>query len=383
MDLKEFVEKNKDGLQEKEITNITKNKIKYISDYVDNWTYSVSGLGNCQTINFIDCMCNAGIYKDCTLATSMQVLKIFVMHAKKNPTKKFNLFLNDIDCNRIRIINELINTLIDEMPKNLKIYTDTMDVNEYLESIKRYDAELKNNACTILFVDPYNFGTVKIKLLHDFLTSYYSELIFNYFSSDYLRNINNTSAIPKIENIVSSMEEVPGYSSDMDEKAVLNLIQKYLKTTRINHIFTYQFRTKTNTPLYSIVFSTPNTKGLEKIKESYWRIFEGNPYYRNSSEGDLEDTMQLSLFEDREMNEAMYISEAKALLLKEYKNCSVHYNTIADFLLETTMLKKGQILSGVIKPLIHEGKIIKKNNYGARNFKEDEYLIRDEAKSDG
>ena len=161
------------------------------------------------------------------------------------------------------------------------------------------------------------------------------------------------------------------------------MIQQYLKTTRIDHIFTYQFRTKTNTPLYSIVFATPNKRGLEKIKESYWRVFEGDPFYRNSSESDLEDTMQLSLFEDREMNEAMYISEAKELLMENFRNYTISYDTIAAFLLDTTMLKKGQILSGVIKPLIHDGKIVKMNNNGARDFLRDEYIIRDEEKSDG
>lgn len=383
MELGEFVEKNKDGLQEKNITDITKHKIKYISDYVDNWVYSLVGWDDCNNINFIDCMCNAGVYKDCTLATSMEVLNVFIKHAKVHPNKAFNLFLNDYDSRRIEIIKDLILIINSKIPDNVNIFFDVMDVNDYIESIDKYNDKLKNNSCTLLFVDPYNFGTVKIKLLHEFLKKYYSELIFNYFSSDYLRNINNTSAMPKIENIISSMEGVPGYSSNMDEKAVLNLIQQYLKTTRIDHIFTYQFRTKTNTPLYSIVFATPNKRGLEKIKESYWRVFEGDPFYRNSSESDLEDTMQLSLFEDRKMNEAMYISEAKELLMENFRNYTVSYDTIAAFLLDTTMLKKGQILSGVIKPLIHDGKIVKMNNNGARDFLRDEYIIRDEEKSDG
>ena len=375
MDLKQFIDKNERRLQKKDITNITKNKIKYISDYINNWIYSVIGFDDCKHINFIDCMCNAGIYRDCTLSTSMEVLKVFVNQSKKNPQKEFNLFLNDINTDRINVIQELIKLIVPNIPNNLNIFVDNMDVNGYFDSISKYDIKLKNNACTILFVDPYNFGTVKIKLLYKFLQTYYSELIFNFFSSDYLRNIKNEYAIPKVDNIISSMEGVPGYLKIMNEIEVLLLIQKYLKSTRIKYNFSYQFRTKTNTPLYSIVFSTPSKKGLEKIKESYWRVFDGDPFFKNNDKIDLSNTMQLKLFDDSEMNLSMYLNEAKEKLLEKYDNCTLSYEDITDFLLENTMLKKGQILSGVIRPLIADGKIIKMNNNGVKNFLNDEFKI--------
>lgn len=376
MNLKQFVEENKNKLQKKDITNITKNKIKYISDYVNNWIYSVIGFDNCKNVNFIDCMCNAGIYKDCTLSTSMEVLRIFVYHSVKNPQKEFNLFLNDINVDRIHVIKELIKIIAPDIPNNLNIIIDNIDVNSYLESMSKYDDILKNKSCTILFVDPYNFGTVKIKLLHKYLETYYSELIFNYFSSDYLRNIKNEFAVPKIDNMVSSMEGVPGYSKNMNENELLHLIQIYLKTTRIKRIFSYQFRTKTNVPLYSIVYSTPSEKGLEKIKESYWRIFDGEPFYKNNNGNDLTNTTQLKLFDDTEMNLSMYMNEAKEKLLEKFDNYTLSYDNITNYLLENTMLKKGHILSGVIKPLIAEGKIIKKNNNGIKNFLNDEFIIK-------
>ena len=103
MELKQFVEENKMKLQKKNITNITKNKIKYISDYVNSWVYSIVGFDKCKNINFIDCMCNAGIYKDCTLSTSMEVLQFFIKQALRNSNKEFNLFLNDYNIDRINI----------------------------------------------------------------------------------------------------------------------------------------------------------------------------------------------------------------------------------------------------------------------------------------
>ena len=85
--------------------------------------------------------------------------------------------------------------------------------------------------------------------------------------------------------------------------------------------------------------------------------------------------MQLKLFDDSEMNLSMYLNEAKEKLLEKYDNCTLSYEDITDFLLENTMLKKGQILSGVIRPLIADGKIIKMNNNGVKNFLNDEFKI--------
>ena len=55
MDLEKFVNDNKKYLQEDNITNITRHKIKYVSNYIENWTYIMCEHNKINTINFIDC----------------------------------------------------------------------------------------------------------------------------------------------------------------------------------------------------------------------------------------------------------------------------------------------------------------------------------------
>jgi len=177
IDFDKFVKDNISNLQEKDITNITKHKINYISDYVYNWSIIGANYVDCKQINFIDCMCNAGIYKDSTLTTSMRVLQTFIKHAKNYPNKVFNLFLNDYDQGRVDVIIQLSKMINYEQLKNINIMVDNMDVNKYLDSFnsKYGNKYLGYGAFTILFVDPYNFGTVKIKKLKDFSEKNYSE----------------------------------------------------------------------------------------------------------------------------------------------------------------------------------------------------------------
>lgn len=375
MDLEKFVNDNKKYLQDDNITNITKHKIKYVSNYIENWTYIMCEHNKINTINFIDCMCNAGIYNDCTLSTSMEVLNIFVNQAIKYPAMKFNIFLNDILPERIDVIKKLSSIINSKNLNNINIFYDTMDINDYLDSIVKYNTYFQFGSSTVLFVDPYNFGDVKIHKLYEFSNKYYSEIIFNYFSSDYKRNIKNESAMDKIDKINESMIGIPGYNSNLSDTEVRLLIQDFFKTSKIKYSFAYQFRTSTNVPLYSIIYASPHYRGLEEIKESFWKIFDGDPFYRNTKENDI-GSKQISLIDDKQLNEDYYCNEAKNIVISKYSGYEVTYDEILIYLLEHSMLKKGQILRGVIKPLIKENKIEKLNYSGKNNYLNDSYLVK-------
>ncbi len=377
MDLVKFVSENQGKLQNDNITNITRHKIKYVSNYIENWTYIMCENNKINTLNFIDCMCNAGIYNDCTLSTSMEVLTIFVKQAEKYPKMQFNLFLNDFLPERIEVIQELSLIINSKNLDNINIFYDVMDVNDYLDNITKYCTFFQFGSSTVLFVDPYNFGDVKIYKLYEFSNRYYSEIIFNYFSSDYKRNIKNESASEKIDKINESMSGIPGYDSSLSDTEVRLLIQKFLKTSKIKYSFAYQFRTITNIPLYSIIYASPHYRGLEEIKESFWKIFDGDPFYRNTKEN-CNGTIQISLIDDKQLNEEYYCNEAKNIIMTKYANCEVTYADISMYLLEHSMLKKGQVLRGVIKPLIKKGKIEKLNYFGKSNYLNDSYLIKEE-----
>lgn len=361
----------------------THKKVKYIKDYVYNWLFVAVGLNNSErtNINFIDCMCNAGIYQDGTFGTPMEVLELFIEFAEDYPNKNFNLFLNDYNENRIRILCKLINGTSYKQINNIKIFLRNNDVNEYLNEISNYQKVFDNNAMTILFIDPYNFGDVKIPNIINFTSKHYCELIFNYFNSDYRRNIQNNTAKQKQENMISSITDLPGFKEGMNDKEILEVIKANLKNKNINYVFCYTFRVGNGKgiDLYQLLYATPNIKGLKLIKNSLWKIFSGDQYYKSPkiSKG------QISLFNDVEIekiNVQNYAVEASELLLEKYENQIVSYKEIQEFILENTMLKNSHIINGLLKPLIIEGKIIKKVPSGKRenNYTDSYYQILSE-----
>lgn len=342
-------------------------KIKYVSEYVNQWAIISSERDEISDITFIDCMCNAGVYKDGDLCTAMEVLLIFNNLAATHPAKTYNLYLNDYDKGKIETLNKVIVDLGINKP-NIKINITNSDVNDYLVWLKDNRHIFGYSKSVILYVDPYDFGTVHIPKVHDVLQSHYCELIFNFFISDYVRNWGQNK---------ERLSKCLGGADVSTKEELIKYMETQFKTGRIKHSFSYQFKTQTNVELYQIMFFTPSKKGLEVLKDTLWKVFGGKFYHKNKKEFEVS---QLSLFtEDDEKTWLLNLhTEVAKELLLAHNNETMLYSEIEVLLIEKSMLTESQILSNVLKPLIEEGKVTKMNLTATkRNYKGDSYKIGD------
>ena len=373
--MKELLEKYNKCLDDKKPH--TTHKIKYIKNYVTNWLYVLGNASFTTSISFIDCMCNAGIYKDGDFCTSIEVLKLFMQSAAIHKTKTFNLYLNDIDEKRIVVLNEVINKIYTKKLPNLNIFISSMDVNEYIEKLSNDTASFSYPKSTLLYVDPYDFGTVRIPILKHFCEKYYCELLFNLFTSDWVRNRNNEFD-KRIDMVIDNPQVQINNKAELVEYIV-----SQLKVGRMKFSFNYAFHNETNAEIYQIIYFTPKEDGLIKLKDAIWDTFNGAAYYRNPHKRDIG---QLS-FLTPEMEEQLANSDeeyiikcnleiAKKIIQKLPNKTRLSYNDIAIPVLEGTMFKKGQLIKHVFQPLCDE-KIIKKRNEVANrsNYTNDFYDI--------
>lgn len=364
-----FLQTNIQFLDDKKLQ--TTYKIEYVSKYVEKWLFVMSNVDEVKNINFIDCMCNAGLYKDGDKGTAIKVLNLFNEFALQHTDKNFNLILNDISPDRLRIITTIINDYVGVKATNINIVTRNMDVNAFLsdeEFFKKYFNCYPKRSSNLVFVDPYNFCTVKISVLEKFLSKAYCELIFNVFTSDFVRNQDKD----KMKKFCA--EEKITCTSKAD---IVGHITNQLRVGNIKYSFAYEFKTVKNMELYQIMFFTPNIKGLEKLKEALWDTFNGKDFHRNQTES---ATQQMSIFTEADEKDWMiesHSSTAKESLVEYFSGKGeIEYVTIESFIIENTMLNGNQILEHVLKPLIQDGKV-KKMGYVCRssNYKKDKYIV--------
>lgn len=373
LDLEEITKNNDKYLDEAKLH--TQYKIKYIKNYVKRW---LNVAVNCSQRNivFIDSMCNAGVYKNGIKGTCIEVVELFIRYAKENNNKQFYIFLNDYDENRIKILNEILNSY--DKPNNLKISVKNKEVVEYLNLL--IDKNVFTGSCfTLLYTDPYNFGiTNLLSTIKNFIDKYYCELLFNFFSSDIRRNRNNISAqdkMSKIKNELSSVITNINVVEDENKEILDKLINTYKNTKNIKYSFAYRFNNTNNAELYYIIFFTPNRRGLELIKETIWEVFNGEESFKKQIDIDKN---QLKLFNTDDLLINTYsrpMRESIINLAKEKRELS--YDDIETYVLENSLLKETQIIKPIINPLI-DGKIIEKiTPPGMRksNYKQSKYKI--------
>ena len=342
----------------------TQYKIKYVSEYVREWLYVASNM-DIKNVLFIDAMANAGIYKDGTIGTSIEILMLFSAFADQHKDKRFYLLLNDKDKDRLEAQCKLINYFMsDSKPDNIITQMTNDDVNDYLGNYHKFDQIMcSNKTMCVLFVDPYNFRTVKISAIQRFVERYYCEVLFNVFTSDRVRNDDDRQIQECLGNII-----IP------TGKDTINVIANALKKGNINYAFSYAFRIKRNVELYQIMFLTPNKRGLEKLKDALWTVFDGAKYYRNT---DMIPA-QMSLFDSKELQTYAlqeYTSDAKNLLLQNFRGTGYTFEEIELFIIQNTMLRSNHVIKHVIKPLMETGQIIKEGLVNSRNYKGDRYTI--------
>lgn len=323
-------------------------------------------------------MCNAGLYANGYLCTSINILNLFIDYAIKNPNVSFQLYLNDYDVHKIKVLKEIIShyNLRLKNIKNLYIDIQCVDVTTYISTMGNYFSTIKDSMI-ILYVDPYKFGIEGLLLsIENFINKVYCELIFNYFSSDITRNLNNKSCPQKSEQIkgeIIGFIETSDDNSNLDALQLLYSIQTKLKGTKyIKYSYAYQFRTSTNIDLYNIVFCTPNKRGLELIKDSIWNVFQGNSYYKKEAKikyecnifGETEAELRLLGLAEKARKDIMY----KFIGNKDYK-------FLEEWILENTLLKGTQIINNILKPLVENKKIKKCNLISKANWKKDTYVF--------
>lgn len=344
----------------------TNKKIEYVSEYVRLWAFVMLERDDIHTLNFVDCMCNAGVYHDGDCCTAVEVLQIFSSLAEKYPHKNFRIWCNDNDPEKIEVLKRVLSLF--PKKQQIQVFGSRLDVNEYLDRLCQ-NSDLakqmfKHGATTILYVDPFDFGTVEIPKVSAVLQKHYCELLFNFFISDYVRNIHQDAG---------RIAKCLGGERVETKDDLIAYMRTQLRVGYIKHLFSYQFRTEKNVELYQIVFATPSSRGLEKLKEALWKVFKGAEFHRNHTDSD-----QICLFtakDDEDFSLHTYATEARTLLCQKYMGQSVSWNDLELFLIEHTMLKETQIIRHVLRPLIETGAIKKHNLYGKSNYKADSYTF--------
>lgn len=250
-------------------------KFELIEEYIKSWSQKLMLYENCNTLVFIDCMCNSGVYFDddgnLVDGTSVLVANVLLNVARKYPSKMVQLYLNDINKEKV----EELRKHIPANERNFQIITTDLDAGALLRTI---GPQLYNDGHLHYFLlyDPYD-ATIDWAALIPFFRNW-GEVMINHMVSDPVRAITSAkrqTTKEKYENTyLEAFAELVPYGSNKQayEKRVEEIIEA-LKGPRNYYVSAFPFYNSQNSQVYSLVHCTSNREGFKLYKKSAWKVF--------------------------------------------------------------------------------------------------------------
>lgn len=359
-----------------EIKKHTVKKIEYVTEYVKHWLYVVSSVSD--KIFFIDGMCNAGIYSNGHLCTCLSVLNIFIGFARDNPDKKFFIYCNDYNEERyktLKIIFDYFKKYTSNFGiNNLYLFNYNYDISDFLDLMKdrfnKYKFSDGKKRSILLYMDPYKMiSSELINKMLDFANEVYSEIIWNFFSSDITRNKNNKSTPNKkkeLEEIITRFCEETDASKVTADDVMEAIVEQFVNSRYLKYSYFMQMQTVKHITLYNLIYITPHIEGLRKMKEAAWKVFGFHDTYSSIDR----DRTQPNLFGETSETDAYDENRNKIKrFLVKYNSEHISFDDLEKYCLSRTIFYSGNIINNVIKPFIKEGLLIKPDNVNSNKFK--------------
>ena len=163
-------------------------KFELIEKYIKSWAQKLMLNDNCNSIVFIDCMCNCGVYKSDDgkeiEGTAVRVAKVLLDVARRYTDKNVQLYFNDLSKERIEILKQHL----PQEERNYQIVISCEDAGELLRTIGP-QLYTKGHMHYFLLYDPYD-ASIDWEALIPFFRNW-GEVLINHMVSDSVRAISN------------------------------------------------------------------------------------------------------------------------------------------------------------------------------------------------
>lgn len=256
-------------------------KFELIEEYIKSWAQKLMLNDRCNSIVFIDCMCNCGVYKDEdgneVEGTAIRVAKALLDVARTYTNKNIQLYFNDLSQKRIDILKEHL----PREERNYQIAISSQDAGELLRTIGPQLYTIEHMHYFLLY-DPYE-ASIDWEALIPFFRNW-GEVLINHMVLDSVRAISNAkkkTAKEKYENTyLEEFEKLLPYGSNKEayEKRVEEIIEMHIQVDDIlNDVHLYLPYFNENT-VKDVVEALQNAEGGTLPTDIYGEPLSGKKF---------------------------------------------------------------------------------------------------------
>lgn len=225
-------------------------------------------------------------------------------------------------------------------------------VKEILDFIESEKSQL---APTFLFIDPFGFSGIPLKLIEKFMQNEKCEVLITFMYEDIVRWASlseNETHLASLFGTDKWKEIITNKKLTSKEKSLElhNLYYKQLiNEAKIKFVHSFKMINKFNKPDYFLFFGTNHVLGLERMKESMWGV---NPRGKFTFSDATYNPKQAVLF-----SPTPDYSILKKELIDEFKNKNVSIEEIENFVVTKTEFLRKHIRKQVLDKMTESGEI--------------------------
>jgi len=294
-------------------------KANIVAQYFYSWAkIIVSKMPAVQQIAYIDLFAGRGVYEDGTYSTPLKILK----RAIENPdiAKKIAILFNDAD----KKFSDVLRAEAEKMDGYSKLaykpHFESQEINqEFVERIEKL-----NLAPTLMFVDPWGYKNLSLRLINSVLKHKASEVIFFFNYRRINAAVTNKYFTQHIDNLFEThrAQELRKRFKDRSstltpyqrEQEIIKQVAEALIHDYGKHVLPFRFMNSTGTRCsHHIIFVTKHPLGYGVMKDIMAKhstggvegvpTYEFNPRILKNNQASLEletpiDKLALSLCRD-------------------------------------------------------------------------------------
>jgi len=334
----------------------TEAKHAILKKYLDAWLPILTR--HIQKVVFIDGFAGPGEYIGGKNGSPIIAIRSVINHKIDIKSEIFFLFVEK-DPNRYEFLKDKLRNI--NLPKNIKYDCRCGNFSEVVGSILEDLSKRRVSlAPTFVFIDPFGFKGVPFNIIKKLMNNTKCEVLINFMFEDINRFIDLPQNEPTYNDFFGT-REWKKVKSKKDPKERLKLLHELYKKqleSIAKYVLSFKMVNKFNKVDYFLFFATNHIRGLEKMKESMWRVDPSGSFQFSDATYNPNQTM---LFEKEPK-----FSLLKKKILDEYNGKIINIGDLENFISTKTTFLKTHYKSRILRQMEKEREIEVTCNHNRR-----------------
>ncbi len=337
----------------------SKAKLEFLEEYLNSFLMVLMLDKYTNIINIFDIFCGIGIYKqDGSRGSPIIIADLIKLNSKKyNKNTMINLFINDIDRQKVEFVSEYINK---NYKKIFNFKSFSLDAKNIISEIKKL--KLSNEVKNFIFIDPHGYKDIYKKDIYELMNIGKTEILIFLPIYDMYRFLEPT----KEDKENSSYRHIKRIMEEFELEYDVNSVEEYIDNIENAFSFNGEFYSTSlkleknkKGNVYALFFITKNLYGFEKAIDAKWKVDEvcGNKF----------EIQETNLFSEQ------FNDESNQKCLKNLKNKLINFlqedrtnNEVYEFTLINGYLPKQS--NNILRDLQNKDKLefdrkVRKNSF--------------------